>query len=133
MVFTNDNCVGCNKCIRTCPVLTANVAHDGRIDVDESMCIQCGACFDHCKHNARDFDDDTDAFLSDLKLGKRLSVIVAPAFIANYPNTYKRIYGYLKSIGVKHIYNVSFGADITTWSYISYLKETGKKGLISQP
>lgn len=133
MVFTNDNCVGCNKCIRTCPVLTANVAHDGRIDVDESMCIQCGACFDHCKHNARDFDDDTNAFLSDLKLGKRLSVIVAPAFIANYPNTYKRIYGYLKSIGVKHIYNVSFGADITTWSYISYLKETGKKGLISQP
>ena len=97
MVFSNDNCVGCNKCIRTCPVITANVAHDGRIDVDEAMCIQCGACFDNCRHEARDFDDDTKVFLEGLKNGKKMSVIVAPAFIANYPKTYKKIYGYLKS------------------------------------
>ena len=133
MIFTTEKCVGCNKCIRTCPVLTANVAHNNTIDVNDDMCIQCGACFDNCRHDARDFTDDTDAFLSDLKAGKRLSVIVAPAFIANYPKTYKKIYGYLKSLGVKHIYSVSFGADITTWTYISYLKETKKQGLISQP
>lgn len=133
MVFTNDKCVGCNKCIRTCPVLTANVAENGRIDVDESMCIQCGACFDSCHHGARDFEDDTQVFLADLRAGKQLSIIVAPAFIANYPKTYKKIYGYLKSLGVAHIYSVSFGADITTWTYISYLKKTGKQGLISQP
>ena len=68
-----------------------------------------------------------------MKSGKKYSVIVAPAFIANYPNEYLRIYGYLKSIGVSHIYSVSEGADITTWAYIKYLKETGKIGLISQP
>ena len=133
MVFTNEKCVGCNKCIRSCPVLTANVAEGDCINVDEKMCIQCGACFDSCMHKARDFDDDTENFLSDLKNGKKFSVIVAPAFIANYPKEYKKIYGYLKSLGVAHIYSVSFGADITTWAYISYLKETGKKGLISQP
>ena len=71
--------------------------------------------------------------MADLKAGKRYSVIVAPAFIANYPKEYKKIYGYLKSLGVSHIYSVSFGADITTWAYISYLKKTGKTGLISQP
>lgn len=133
MIFTNERCVGCNKCIRTCPVLTANVASNGRIDVAEEMCIQCGACFDNCRHKARDYEDDTEKFLADLRAGKRLSVIVAPAFIANYPKEYKKIYGYLKSLGVAHIYSVSFGADITTWCYISYLKETKKKGLISQP
>lgn len=133
MVFTNEKCVGCNKCIRSCPVLTANVAEAGKININEEMCIQCGACFDNCMHQARDFDDDTAKFLSDLKSGKKLSVIVAPAFIANYPKEYKKIYGYLKSLGVAHIYSVSFGADITTWAYISYLKETGKTGLISQP
>lgn len=133
MIYTNEMCVGCNKCIRSCPVLTANVASNGRIDINEQMCIQCGACFDNCMHNARDFDDDTKQFLSDLKMGKKYSVIVAPAFIANYPKTYKKIYGYLKSLGVAHIYSVSYGADITTWAYISYLKETGKTGLISQP
>lgn len=133
MVFTNENCTGCNKCIRSCPVLTANIARAGRIEVDEEMCIQCGACFDNCHHDARDFDDDTQRFLEDLKRGKRLSVIVAPAFVANYPRIYKKVYGYLKALGVAHIYSVSYGADITTWAYISYLKETGKKGLISQP
>ena len=133
MVFTNEQCVGCNKCIRSCPVLTANRAEDGKIHINEEMCIQCGACFDNCMHKARDFDDDTDKFLRELKSGRRFSVIVAPAFIANYPREYKKIYGYLKSLGVAHIYSVSFGADITTWAYISYLKNTGKKGLISQP
>ena len=28
---------------------------------------------------------------------------------------------------------MSFGADITTWVYIKYIKETGQTGLISQP
>ena len=46
---------------------------------------------------------------------------------------YKKIYGYLKTIGVQHIYPVSFGADITTWTYIKYIKNTGKTGMISQP
>ena len=66
MVFTNEKCVGCNKCIRSCPVLTANVAEEGKINIDEEKCIQCGACFDNCMHEARDFDDDTSKFLSDL-------------------------------------------------------------------
>ena len=133
MVFTNENCIGCNKCIRSCPAITANVAGDGRIEVHEEMCIACGACFDHCQHNARDFFDDTEVFLNDLKAGKKYTVIVAPAFIANYPKVYKKVFGYLKSLGVQHIYPVSFGADITTWTYIKYIKETGKTGMISQP
>lgn len=133
MIFTNSNCIGCNKCIRSCPTITANIAKEGRIEVDQDMCISCGSCFDHCKHDARDYEDDTDVFLADLKAGKKYTIIVAPAFIANYPKEYKKIYGYLKSLGVQHIYSVSFGADITTWSYIKYIKETGKTGMISQP
>ena len=43
-----------------------------------------------------------------------------PAFIANYPAQYKRILGYLKELGVSHIYSVSFGADICTWGYLKY-------------
>ena len=34
LVYTNDKCVGCNKCIRSCPVLTANVAEDAKINID---------------------------------------------------------------------------------------------------
>ena len=76
MIFTNENCIGCNKCIRSCPSLTANIAQNNRVEVDSDMCISCGSCFDHCKHNARDYEDDTDMFLSDLKKGKKYSIIV---------------------------------------------------------
>jgi iron only hydrogenase large subunit-like protein len=133
MIYTNSNCIGCNKCIRSCPAITANVANEGRIEVNPDMCISCGTCFDHCHHNARDYDDDTESFLVDLKSGKKYSVIVAPAFIANYPKEYRKIFGYLKSLGVLHIYSVSEGADITTWTYIKYIKDTGRTGMISQP
>lgn len=133
MVYTNEHCIGCNKCIRSCPVLLANHSGENMINVNYDMCINCGACFDNCKHDARDYEDDTEKFLSDLKAGKKYSVIVAPAFVANYPNDYKKIYGYLKQLGVSHIYSVSHGADITTWGYIKYIKQTGKTGMISQP
>lgn len=133
MVYTNNNCIGCNKCIGSCPTLLANVASIGHINVNPDACIECGDCFDVCKHEARDYTDNTDIFLADLKKGKKYSVIVAPAFIANYPKDYKKIFGYLKQLGVVDIYPVSFGADITTWAYIKYIKQTGQTGLISQP
>lgn len=134
LVYTNDQCSGCNKCVRVCPVLISNIATDpGRVSVDSGHCIACGACFDACAHDARDYYDDTNDFFEDLAAGKDISVIVAPAFLANYPNEYKRVLGYLKQKGVKHIYSVSFGADITTWGYLKYITENQFWGGISQP
>ena len=133
MIQTNDNCIGCNKCIKGCPTLIANIAKEKQIHVNTDACISCGACVSVCTHNARDYEDDTALFLNDLKNGRHYSVLVAPAFISNYPDTYKRVYGYLKSIGVNEIYPVAYGADITTWAYLKYINDTGKKGLISQP
>ena len=50
LIYTNDNCIGCNKCIAACPVITANRAIDNgdkqMIIVDGDRCIACGACFD---------------------------------------------------------------------------------------
>lgn len=134
LVYTNEKCTGCNKCVRNCPVLTSNIATEvGKVMVSETDCIGCGACFDSCTHNARDFIDDTERFFADLKKGKKISVIIAPAFIANYPKEYKRILGYLKMQGVNHLYSVSYGADITTWAYLKYITENNFTGGISQP
>lgn len=133
IVYTNDNCTGCNKCIRVCPVLTANKVKDNKIEVNNESCIKCGACFKVCTHNAREYHDDTEEFLTDLKSNKKISIILAPAFLTNYPKEYKRILGYLKSLGVNHIFSVSFGADITTWAYLKYIKENNFMGGVSQP
>lgn len=137
LVYTNENCIGCNKCISVCPVLTANhaVVKDGKskIVVDADKCIGCGACFDACEHEAREFHDDTQRFFEDLKRGESISLLLAPAFLANYPNEYKSVLGGLKKLGVKHIVSVSFGADITTWGYINYITSKKFTGGISQP
>lgn len=133
LVYTKDNCTGCNKCVRVCPTLVSNIAQEGKIWVNRESCIACGACLEACGHDARAFYDDTEPFFSDLKAGKKISVIVAPAFLANYPKEYKRVFGYLKSLGVNHVYSVSFGADITTWGYLKYITENHFIGGISQP
>lgn len=138
LVFTNDSCIGCNKCIRVCPCPGACVAvteEDGteRIQVDPAKCIGCGACMDACKHGAREFEDDTEQFFADLAKGEKISILLAPAFKANYPEDYERVLGGLKNLGVNRIISVSFGADITTWGYLNYVKKYNFTGGISQP
>lgn len=137
LVFTNENCIGCNRCISACPVLTANqVIEEGghtKIAVNGEQCIVCGSCFDECEHDARAYKDDTERFFRDLQKGEQISILLAPAFLANYPNEYKSVLGGLKKLGVNRIISVSFGADITTWAYINYITTNQFTGGISQP
>ncbi len=137
LVYTNDDCVGCNRCISVCPVLQANHAivegQKNLVQVDGDACVHCGACMDVCQHKARDFEDDTERFFEDLAKGHRISLLLAPAFIANYPDQYRQILGYLKSIGANHVISISFGADITTWAYLNWITKHNLVGGISQP
>ena len=138
LVRTNEKCVGCNKCIGACSCTGATIAEqtdDGRniIQVDGSKCIACGACFDACEHGAREFVDDTEEFFAALKRGEKISLILAPAFLANYPQEYESVLGGLKKLGVNRIVSTSFGADITTWAYLNYINKYKYLGGISQP
>ncbi|MCI8507208.1 MAG: 4Fe-4S binding protein [Lachnospiraceae bacterium] len=137
LVFTNDKCIGCNKCISVCSCTGACVSREvdgiNRIDVDGSKCVACGACFDVCEHGAREYRDDTERFFEDLKRGEPISILIAPAFKANYPKEYESVLGGLKKLGVNRMISVSFGADITTWGYLNYIKKHNFLGGISQP
>ena len=138
LVRTNEKCVGCNKCIGVCSSMGAMIARtseDGKnvIEVDGSKCVACGACFDACEHNAREFSDDTQAFFEALNKGEKISILIAPAFLANYPKEYESVLGGLKKLGVNRMISVSFGADITTWGYLNYIQKYQFTGGISQP
>lgn len=85
------------------------------------------------QHNARDFADDTEVFFAALAKGERISLLLAPAFKANYPKEYESVPGGLKQLGVNRIISVSFGADITTWGYLNYINSHNFLGGISQP
>lgn len=137
LIYTNERCVGCNRCISVCPVITANVSTKRggkqRIEVNSVQCIGCGSCFDACEHQARSYEDDTERFLNDLRHGEKISLLIAPAFLANYPGEYGKVLGGLKQMGANHFFNVAAGADITTWAYIQYITKYNFKGGISQP
>lgn len=138
LVKANDKCVGCNKCISVCSCIGATIANetsDGKniIDVDGDKCIACGACFDACEHNAREYIDDTEKFFEALKRGEKISLLIAPAFLANYPREYGSVLGGLKKMGVNRLISISFGADITTWAYLNYIQKNNFTGGISQP
>lgn len=138
LVYTNDQCIGCNKCVNSCPAMGACVSVDQpgggrRIDVDGTYCVSCGACIDACEHKAREFYDDTERFFEDLKKGERISLLVAPAFLANYPREYGSVLGGLKKLGAGRIISISFGADICTWGYLNYIEKYNYLGGISQP
>lgn len=131
-----ENCQGCNKCIRNCPVFGANISYlingETKVKVNPAMCIQCGKCIEVCDHKARDFRDDTKRFFHDLQQGQKITVLVAPSVRTNFPE-YKRVIGYLKKLGAQMVYDVSFGADITVWAYLNVLRETGRSSMIAQP
>ncbi|MCR4568393.1 MAG: transcriptional regulator [Pseudobutyrivibrio sp.] len=139
LVFTNESCVGCNKCISVCSCLGACISSKpdetgiSKINVDGTKCVACGACFDACEHGAREYRDDTERFIEDLKRGEKISLLIAPAFLADYPDDYERVLGGLKKLGANRIISVSFGADITTWGYIKYIQTHNYLGGISQP
>jgi len=134
----NDLCTGCNRCVRECPMETTNITYqdeDGNIKVkiDKDKCIICGRCISACKHNARYFVDDTKRFFDDLSKGVPISIIAAPSIRTNIPD-YKKLFTYLKKIGVKNIYDVSLGADICIWAHIRYIEDNENAlPLITQP
>lgn len=127
-----DKCIGCNACIRTCPVPNAN-HYDGKVvRVNPDECIQCGECIKNCKHGARYYDDDLDTFMEMIKT-KRVSLIVAPAIKTALDGRWRHILKWLKDMGVHEVYDGSFGADICTYMHIEYMKRHPDAKIISQP
>ncbi|MCL1819445.1 MAG: methyl-accepting chemotaxis protein [Oscillospiraceae bacterium] len=137
-LITNDEttCVGCNKCIRACPMLGASIAYEKenqiKVKINTDRCIACGACIIACRHGVRDYLDDTERFIRDLQSGVPISVFAAPA-IRSGSLDYERVFSWLRNLGVRKIYDVSLGADICTWANIRYVQKNNFKPVITQP
>lgn len=136
ILFDENKCVGCNKCLSNCPIPGANIAYlvDGnnKIKVNSEKCIHCGKCIQVCEHEARDYIDDTEMFFKDLESGKKISLITAPSLRVNFQE-YGKLLRCFKELGVNLIFDASFGADISVWASMRALKKYNMNTMISQP
>lgn len=133
-----DKCIGCNACVRACPIGDANIARmddEGflKINIDDDKCIKCGACIRACSHGARSYIDDTPQFLEDLKKGQEIALIAAPSIKIAFDGNWRHALQWLSNHGIKDIYDVGFGADICTWAHLRYMEQHPEAKLISQP
>ena len=128
-----EKCTACHRCISVCPAKMCNDASGDYIKVNSELCIGCGRCISACHFGARVGLDDFDLFMKDLKAGVKMIAIVAPSSVVSFRGHILELNTWLKSIGIKAVFDVSFGAELTSKSYVEYIKEKNPVLLISQP
>ena len=101
-----EKCCNCHRCISVCPVKMCNNGSGDHVSINHDLCIGCGTCIDACVHGARTGIDDMEEFFHDLKAGISMVAIVAPAVAVNFAGKDLNLNGWLKSIGVRAVFDV---------------------------
>jgi signal transduction histidine kinase/Pyruvate/2-oxoacid:ferredoxin oxidoreductase delta subunit len=132
-------CVNCHQCIAVCPVKVCSDGSGEVVKFDNSLCIGCGRCIEACirshggdaAKSARYPIDDANSFGEALG-GKEIVALIAPSAQSNYK--VDRLISSLKRLGVKAVYDVSLGAEITVAAYRKAIAEGRlKTPVIAQP
>ncbi len=72
--IVEDNCIGCKKCIASCPFGAIDMLDSGKVKINEK-CTSCGACIAECPVEAIESDEgETEA--KDLSAYKGIAVFV---------------------------------------------------------
>ena len=128
-----EKCINCYACITGCPVKYCMDGSGEKLTINHDLCIGCGNCIIVCSHKARTLIDDTPRFFEELKDGKKMIAVAAPAVASVFPEKFLNLNGWLKSLGIEAFFDVSFGAELTVISYLDFIKEKNPRTVIAQP
>jgi len=117
-----ENCINCHQCIAVCPVKVCSDGSGNVVKFNNQLCIGCGRCIDACikshggivEKSARFPIDDAVEFTAALP-EKDMVALVAPSAQSNF--VLPKLITALKLLGIKAVYDVSLGAEITVACY----------------
>ena len=144
--FDSSKCIDCGLCVDMCNQQVSFLEYKKRgefwevcpSDKKDKDCIYCGQCLTHCPVGAFEAIgefEDVDLPLRDKK--KTVVFQFAPSIRAAIGEEFDLPYGSIvtgqlvaaiKQLGVKHVFDVSVGADVTTMEEAEELVERIKTG-----
>ena len=140
----HDKCISCGKCHQVCPyhaiiympvpceeacpVKAISKDEYGVEHIDPAKCIYCGKCLNACPFGA--IFDKCEVFdvLKEIKAGKKVVAMAAPAVLAQFGKPIEQVYGALKAIGFSEVVEVAYGAEETIRREADELKEKIDEG-----
>lgn len=122
------NCTNCHQCIAVCPVKICNDGSGDVVKFNNNLCIGCGRCIEVCikshggiiQKSARFAIDDKEQFTRALP-HKEIIALIAPSAYGNFKIS--KLITALKKLGIKKVYDVSLGAEITVAAYHKGIEE----------
>lgn len=124
-----EKCIKCGKCMdacpyhaivyipipceEACPAGAMSKDEHGKQVIDYSKCIFCGKCMDACPFTAVLERSQMLDVLKQLKEGKKLVAMVAPAIAGEFSGTMNQLATAIKELGFHDVVEVAAGADIT--------------------
>ena len=126
LVYTiKELCRTCYTCVRECPAKAIRIV-GGQAEVIDERCIACGNCTKVCSQGAKVFLNTTDRVITLLDEKIDSAAILAPSFPAEFQELadYMQLIGMIRSLGFKHVLEVSFGADLVADRYKKLVEES---------
>lgn len=101
-------------CESACPVGAIAKDEDGHARIDFDKCISCGKCASACPFGAVHEKSQIIDVLKNIRSGKKVIAMVAPAMFGQLPCTPKQLKEAIMKLGFSDVYEVAQGADVTT-------------------
>lgn len=101
-------------CENACPVGAIAKDENGHAKIDFEKCISCGKCVSACPFGAVHEKSQIIDVLKNIKAGKKVIAMVAPAIMGQLPCTPAQLKEAIMKLGFSDVYEVAQGADVTT-------------------